>query len=707
MPDNELPLLRYPTGSAPDSRKTIPWDELGSEVKMLVKRASSGSLEGLQVLVAWMELNKLTARQDRLVPILYRHLAKDPPSRFDSPSEILNAKFALASLEGVVQSFLWQFSIEAISTSQTFQYFTRFWSSIWKWINALYLRIYSNGLFHDLDTPLNNGTDEHRTVMATRRLFTILTQDSLDLWPRLLETPGFVPLLADVWVRLSETRSGSVYATDTWHTITTAFFSVITEHRGTSTVLEALNGDVSRLATWILKNLRAMTSDVKPTDGYLQIVLPLLSFISTTSICIPRLGTALLAQHSMIEVMRTLAVYVNWSYTQAEMQDPMHGYLIRSCVWLCLLYVEATSKVTDGYTWVTQAVRSQVIQSTLKAAAFPPPSTNVSGLTTAQIHCISNISPARLEKGFNTTIQILLMFLIYRSYTKELERVMADPIIPLLESRVPKDGEFWPVWKNFKSVVHKRIDIKHAFDKIGKYNLPCSAPDCKNYETKKYFKMCGACQTTPYCSKACQASDWKSGNHKKYCYKLRKDREEGGSAPISEHDRQFIQYVADYHVKQYANDIFLSQNGLYYSTGSEDFVVYIEYNNPSVVFFVDVPEAFPEFLQRPISSQRALLKNTGYPEIYFAVSVPFGKSRQIFILGSDMADSPDLWIRKVLEDARANYDEDRDDIWRNMIVFRATHLPALAPPSDDLREFPQGTIRVFNCQFDDPSAPHA
>ncbi|KAG6889463.1 hypothetical protein C0995_000990 [Termitomyces sp. Mi166 len=715
MPDSIL-IHRYPAGSAPDSRKTIPWDELSSEVKMLVKRASNGSLEALQILVAWMELNKFTARQDRLVPILYRHLEKDPPSHFNSKSTILEAKFAAASLEGVAQSFLWQLSIPAISTSQTLQHFTRFWSNIWKWINALYLRIYSNGLFHDIDTPLGTGTDEYRTVMAIRRLIMIFTSDSLDLWPRLLETPGFVPLLADVWARLSETPSGSVYAPDTWYTLTISFFHVITEHHGTPIIVDALNGDVSRLATLILKNLRAMTYDVEPTDEYLRGVLPLLTFISTTSIYIPKLGTALLAQHSMIEVMRTLAVHANRSHTEAEMQDPMHGYLIRSCVWSCLVYVQATAKITDGYTWLTQAVRSQVIQSTLKAAAIPSPSTNLSGLTPGQIRCINIITPAKLEKELIDTTQILLMFLIYRSYIKELERVMEDPVIPLLESRVPKDGEFWTNWRQFKAVLRSRVAVKHAFDRIGKYNLPCSAPDCKNHETNKYFKLCGACQTTPYCSKACQASDWKFGDHKSYCYKLRKDREEGGSTPISEHDRQFIQFSADYHVKQYAMKIFQVQDQVLWENNSEDLVVYIEYHNPTVVIFVDIPEAFPEFVRRPILSQRHLLKNTGFPEIYLVVSVPFGKSRQIFILGADMADSPDLWIRKVLDDARANYDESMEDDWDDMIIFRANYLSVPPPlPFDKSQGFPQleglpqleGTLRIFNCRFDNPSMPHA
>lgn len=173
--------------------------------------------------------------------------------------------------------------------------------------------------------------------------------------------------------------------------------------------------------------------------------------------------------------------------------------------------------------------------------------------------------------------------------------------------------------------------------------------------------------------------------------------------PISEHDRQFIQFSADYHVQRYAAQISRSQDKLFHETGSEDLVVYVEYSNPTVIFFVDIPEAFPEFVQRPILAQRHLLKDTGFPEIYFAISVPFGKSRQIFILGSDMADSPNLWIRKVLEHARANYDEEQEDIWKEMCIFRANRLSAPEPP---LEGFPQVTIRVFNCRFDDPSMPH-
>lgn len=34
IPDHEVLSLRYPAGSAPDSRKTIPWDEMSIEVKV-------------------------------------------------------------------------------------------------------------------------------------------------------------------------------------------------------------------------------------------------------------------------------------------------------------------------------------------------------------------------------------------------------------------------------------------------------------------------------------------------------------------------------------------------------------------------------------------------------------------------------------------------------------------------------------------------
>ncbi|KAG6896897.1 hypothetical protein C0992_005369 [Termitomyces sp. T32_za158] len=720
MPDNELLSLRYPAGSAPDSRKTVPWNELSKEVKMLVQRASNGSLEGLQVLVAWMELNKLTARQDRLVPILYRHLEKDPPSSFDSQPEILKATFASTSLEGVAQSFLWQLSVTAIETSQTLQHFTRFWDSIWKWINALYLRIYSKGLFYDLDTPLKIGTDEYRIVMAIRRLIIILTNDSFGLWPRLLQTPGFVSLLTDVWGRLSESSSGSAYSSDIWFNITTSFLSLIKDHRGIPIIVKALNGGVSRLATLILRNLRALTFDMELTDEYLRPALPLLAFISVTCIHTPRLGTALLAQHSIMEVMRTLAVLVNKRNT---MQDPVHGCLIRSCVLSCLIYVQAVSKVTDGYTWLTQAVRSQVIQSVLKAAALPQPPTSVSGLTAAEIRFVSKISPAKLENELIATVQFLSMFLIFRSYTRELDRVMEDSVIPLLELRVPKDGQFWSSWKHFKAVIHSRVAVKAAFDKMGKYNLACSAPNVRpmsvvHHRIRRPNGMTISAEitklrdTSNYAARAKllhivpRPVKRKIGNSGATSHTATNFAriEKGGLAPISDHDRHFIQFSANYDVIQYASQIFAVQKQLSYETGREDLVVYVEYSNPSVVIFVDSPEEFPEFVRRPVLAQRHLLKNTGYPEIYFVISVPFGKSRQILILGSDMADSPDLWIRKVLEHAGANYNEDNESIYQEMVIFRAEHLPEPVPFLEEAQGLP---ISILNYRLDDPSIPYA
>ncbi|KAG6820054.1 hypothetical protein H0H93_005986 [Arthromyces matolae] len=638
-------------GSAPDSRKTIPWDELNDEVKELVKRASSGSLEGLQVLVAWMELNKHTARQDRLVPILYRHLQNDPPESFETQSDLSKAKFALASLEGVSQSFLWQLSPNDIQTCLSMQFFERFWSSIWKWINVLYRRIYSKGLFSDLESPLLYGTEDYRFVMVVRSLLTIM--DASRRWTELLQTPGVILLLADVWFRLSETHREAIHVPNTWMSITVSFTRVLENEELSETVVDGFEGDVSRLALLMMRNFRALFNNLKQNDDYLRVVMPLTSFISTTTIYIPKLSTALLSHHSMIEFMRALAYYVDKPLSKAEIQDFLQSYTKRSCIWSTLMYVRTTAKITDGYTWLAQAVRSQLIPSMLKAAAsFTDGASQFkTGRDPALLKVTNIVSPHALEEELISTIQILSMFLVYRSYTKEVERAMSDPLIPLLESSIPRTSPFWEAWSRFKIRVQDRIIIKQSFDSSGKYHVQCSAPGCSKQETNVYFKLCSACQTTAYCSKACQANDWRAGIHKQRCRETQRDRLEGTLTPISEHDGQFIHYVADCHVRRHAAEIVRVRDDVLARNPWNEIVIYIDYNRPDFCFIVDVPDAFPPFLQTQLQWRPNLLKDTGLTKTYLIISAPYGKSHQIYVLGADMANSPDFWVKRVLDHA--------------------------------------------------------
>ena len=50
----------------------------------------------------------------------------------------------------------------------------------------------------------------------------------------------------------------------------------------------------------------------------------------------------------------------------------------------------------------------------------------------------------------------------------------------------------------------------------------CQRANCERLEDGAAFHRCGRCKQAYYCSRDCQARDWKDGLHKKHCGKLSK-----------------------------------------------------------------------------------------------------------------------------------------------------------------------------------------
>ncbi|KAG5651547.1 hypothetical protein H0H81_008256 [Sphagnurus paluster] len=616
---------------------------------MLVARASDGSLEGLKVLVAWMELNKLTARQDRLVPILYRYLEKDPPAYLEAEADRLKYQCGQAALDGVLQTFLWQASHAAIGGSLTLRYFTRLWPTICKWIQLTYSRIYPKGILFESNNYPVEGTDDHQSILTIRRL--LLITHAFPVSKTMSETPGFGAMLTDLWIRLSEIRSSPVYASDVWSDLTGRLLMTMNDPDKIKAALGPLYADIPKFAIFILRNLRSLTSDVNNIRGneYFKAIIPIAHFLSTTSLVVPGLSGALLSRNSMVEIMYTLNFTLKAPLNQPD--EPGPGYLVRTCVWACLSYIEAASRFTDGFTWITQAVRSKLIQVLLKCSALPK-ETDVSKASPEIRRSFAYSSLASIHIAIVKTLNVLSIFSIYRSFLREVDRVMADREISLLEEGVPKEGNVWDAWMSFKRLANERLVVKRTFDKTGKYSQPCTAPNCSQRETNQFFKICSACQNSVYCSKACQTSDWKSGRHRAYCNKIRKDRAEGKPAPISEHDHKFIQFCAEFDIRRHRASLAIARREVRIDTGTTNCVVYVEYAGPPLAFVVDAPEIFPDSLYYALWETQPELRERDPPLIFLVVNVPYGKTYQMTIFGADQANSPDFWLRKVLDGVR-------------------------------------------------------
>jgi hypothetical protein len=417
-----------------------------------------------------MEIDKQLARQAKILPILYGHLEKKPPRSCTDAASIRIVKLAETALVGVQETFRWlnnsMFPLN--DTSLTFQYFGRSWPSIWRWINYLYLQIYPKGLFRAHDHRLTKS--ELKMVQTLEGLFSvILACPDTAACKAVDTTPGTFLIIADMWIRLCEKPSGD---TDTRTLLSFCMIDTVTRVPERADLLvDALGGDFMKIAPVFLGNIRTAVDK----GGKWELALaPLIFVIMTMTHMIPKLGHAFLAQHLVIELSRVLAHY---STTPLKSVSTDTGSVACLCCRASLTYLSMAFKITDGFTWVSQAIRSKFIPSLLRTVLMCNDSRQQKydkGLKG---------SFAEVERLATDIIRTFSAFLLFRTVLKSLERVWQDPQIEVLEARLPRDDQFWPVWVEFRRAAGFRRELKIQFDKFGKYSQYCHGPKVNSSAT--------------------------------------------------------------------------------------------------------------------------------------------------------------------------------------------------------------------------------
>ncbi|KAJ7656730.1 hypothetical protein DFH06DRAFT_1473375 [Mycena polygramma] len=109
---------------------------------------------------------------------------------------------------------------------------------------------------------------------------------------------------------------------------------------------------------------------------------------------------------------------------------------------------------------------------------------------------------------------------VYRSVLKHIERGLLDVAAIAAADKFRNSTQF-PKWEAFTQLAHERLDFLRQFEE---QKLPpsraCDNAECGHISDKYDFKRC-YCQAVYYCSRTCQALDWKAG-HREVCSDLRK-----------------------------------------------------------------------------------------------------------------------------------------------------------------------------------------
>ncbi|KAF7427888.1 hypothetical protein PC9H_007105 [Pleurotus ostreatus] len=247
---------------------------------------------------------------------------------------------------------------------------------------------------------------------------------------------------------------------------------------------------------------------------------------------------------------------------------------------------------TDGFTWVTIAMQSGLIQAFLEVSILLP---------TLPVECDRDMILAIFKV-------ILPRYLIYRSVIQAvdgaMQKVESNPASKWVSQTPAKD-----VWHNFKRVAfERRALVANLTDTKHKAITSCDNSKCQKADFRSNFRKCSSCYTSLYCSKECQTIAWKEGGHKITC-KLKVQERLGKNQSVSKNDIAFFHSATirdiSYNVPLYKE---LAEKE-YPDTPMTKLVACIDYDRPEPRYFLQPLAGFENKQPSLGSSNNAVARN--------------------------------------------------------------------------------------------------
>lgn len=438
--------------------------------------SSSTVTKDLEDIIAYICANEYLAGYPQLVRPFFHHLQSTPPIRCVTEADQRKTRIGVVCLNGIYM--VYEHLQRALAffpypeTSLVIRTLTDSWPDIWKWTEYLYK------VDPEVFSPLDHifTTTSLRGVMI-RILSRMANEDSSSFGDAIEATPGVFALLVDMWEKASQVEVVEELARGDSSLATFAIqHSIISDPTRAQTLLELMGGDIHRIATLMMKNLHqgfSGNSKRAAANQFQQIF----SFSAQIADLLPGLHHALLSQNSMVLVTRTFGkisslrakpikaateISTNTgpiSPTQiaaAALSRDDYPLDVNPATSTCLMYFEEASRTSGGFTWVIQAIRSGMIPAILRSAC-------------------RSFEEVDHQQVIRCTTQILRPYLAYRSVLRAVSKALQDPIIDTLESKLPRNRDFFGAWIKFRKLVAVRLAAKKRFDSGGEYGHRCSS----------------------------------------------------------------------------------------------------------------------------------------------------------------------------------------------------------------------------------------
>ncbi|KAK7050695.1 hypothetical protein R3P38DRAFT_2866491 [Favolaschia claudopus] len=365
------------------------------------------------------------------------------------------------------------------------------WPRVWAWID--FLSTFANLLSETVLTPLTPDFIYEGMCFCNR-----LLSKSPDKEMMIASSPGFCVLALRLWINETDASRQIVLLVMVENILVPALGDCYRD------VLEATDGDLNKFAKVMSRHLNTIVplGRAEPHIDVLnsETLRRTLNILFAVDTCSPERRALSLA-------LIPLGLVKTLTFTARALGNILSSssfYLHRMCLQLCLIHLRSTFIKIPGKFILPMAIRHGILDAILSAARID----------------FSDNPETALEDLLNdilapSTVLCYTLPDIGKAFARVTEH--REFVVP----------EVQQAWDSFVMVLSRRLRVLARFNSEDRLTQrACDNVECGSFFPKPELKHCSSCMELFYCSRKCQAIDWKRG-HRTSCdwyAKLRANR---------------------------------------------------------------------------------------------------------------------------------------------------------------------------------------
>ncbi|KAK7038531.1 hypothetical protein R3P38DRAFT_3475664 [Favolaschia claudopus] len=453
---------------------------LPPSVRTIAYEASRGSFRAWLKLQPFMDANRGPAPASFVyLPILFANLA---PSRFRSTTTTdINIAISMA-LSSMGSLALFQDVPSAALQS--------FWPRMWFWMQAIEQNK-DKILAEDEEQP----NSEPAVFVLLHSLRPLLRDEAA---ARLVhDTPGIHAFVARIWMMHPKSHSREVTSMDVFH----QFVGNCTPacHAISQNFLHGCNNDPNVLAAHLLRHVDAIVAACKssynavPRDALFQRLISLTHLITT------------FPKHELHPALLSAGI-VNTLTTALDriLALPNTGSAVHDALDLLSTLIPSQ----PGYTALIDALDAGLLRVLMSCTIrYPKTSSHSADTPTEMASLIRTFAERVLPAG-----------MVYFRVLSSLAAALAQTRGIWQSTRFSEAEGARELWREFFEITGERIPLLERYVLSDGYGCRrCDNPGCTVSQKSSQLKRCAGCHKKYYCSRDCQARDWKHSGHREEC----------------------------------------------------------------------------------------------------------------------------------------------------------------------------------------------